>query len=266
MSANSFVRLLRVLGELLFPRGAFALVSCFLSWPSMAASPCGAPPDRFSVLLQRVGLVAPVVTPEVIDLVVDFTPGSSGTPEHYDVALRTSLAVVAAGVGQVRVFLVDDDGATIAGTYQAQVFRGHGRGARAQHQQEQLAQGLAALGPLRERLVPQRGRYSRLALALSKVAVETTPCGHRTILFLTDAREFSGRAREFTGRGGWDLECGIMPSPPLFLRWLDREHLLMPASLQHTTVIFSPARMEPVDHKRCGSTTPLRYERIKAPL
>jgi len=100
----------------------------------------------FSVLLQRVGLVAPVVTPVMFDLVVDFTPGSSGTPENYDAALRTSLAVLAAGPGQVWVFLVDDDGATLAGTYQARVVHGHGRRSRAPHVQEQLAQGLTALG------------------------------------------------------------------------------------------------------------------------
>jgi hypothetical protein len=191
----------------------------------------------------------PPATPLMIDELCDGSRGSSCTEATLTEVLRPALAAAAARPGStVRVWV---QGADIESTRSICAVtsskpRRAGRRAIRDFDVRWIAKSSEEiLATVR----PQLGvhvRRSPIAEAITRVAMAPAPPeAERWIVAVTDGLEVSGFG---------DFECARLPHSAQFVRSLQREHLLGPASLAAIRVRMCHLDLAPVDGRRCPMT------------
>lgn len=218
-----------------------------------------APPgiaERLGDAAVALGLLEHPTPPLRVDVLVDATVHSPGSPAGFMAALAAVVPPLVATLGTLRVWQLTDDGAALLGGFQAAPTSQVGTPARRRHLAIEQQRALSVLGGMREQFTRTQGVASPLCAALSMIGAETTPPGRRHIVLLSDLAEYSNSGLRM------DWECPPLPSLVVVARWLDTNHYLRPGSLQNVRVHATLFRA--VANPRCPTNVLSHHEQLQA--
>lgn len=196
------------------------------------------------------------VRPMVVDVLDDYSIGSTGTAEHLAAALDPALRLVGARSGRVRLWMLGTSGASLSpiGEQVAPSLIGRRNKQRARVVEEWItsagryfsvaAAPTFAAPPLKK---------SPLAEAISAIGLYDAgvPSAERLLIVLSDARETAVQ----------NFECGALPTAGRWMAALDKKGALQADTLTGVAVRFAFFSMPTV----AGCPTDLRRQRdVKA--
>lgn len=168
------------------------------------------------------GLRERVVVPVAVDVVLDPTLDAPGRVATWDATSAVVLPVVMSSMGLLRAWVVTPEGAVLVASYVPQPNTRPGTPARIAYEKAERARAVEVLNPVAVFLHRPAGARSPLFAALTTVAAETTPNAQRHLVVVSDGLEYD--------RIDW--ECQPITPLPTLTRLLDREHYLLPGSMQ----------------------------------
>lgn len=229
----------------------------------------GAMPDTRRTIVgacRTIGLAAAEPTPpEWVDLIIDASPGSSGTLEHVEQTLDVLLPHLASAPGSVlRVIIQGTRGvdATMIGTVTSTAPTRSNRKAKQAHAKQFVATSRELLlQAIQSTITPTEvPRASPIVETIGWVALLSRPLGvaanaSRRIVLITDAREVSPAFGDF--------ECGTLPTSAVFLALLRTHDVLHPGVLAGADLHFTFTEPHPVARKKCPAMTVARIKGIQ---
>ncbi len=193
---------------------------------------CDAPPD-------------PTVA---IDVVCDSSLGSTCTKEAIAETLENTLPLIAQRSGStLRLWSMSGtvDGVVTLGIVTSPETSPAAR-AKKREQDAFVKAAKARLLLNADAAFVRPAAQSPIADTLARVLMATSGDERRTIVVISDMREFQS--------GRYDFECGPLPSPEAFTKRLIGEHVLAPEGMKHLGVAFTYVGVPPVDRRRCPAT------------
>lgn len=213
---------------------------------------CGgdpAEPSVFTRTARAVGLADEPPPPTItIDVACDASNGSTCTAESLDATLVRVIRVTADRPGsEVRLWMIGPTLATtkVIATVSCDVSRNGNaktkRAAAARYVESARAYLTKAAQPY---LTEAERGGSPLSEALTLIALAGVRTDHRLICLISDGLEVS--------KIGGDLECADpLPTPSMFVKALQREHVLPAGSLTDVKVLFMFMTITAIDRTGC---------------
>lgn len=211
--------------------------------------------DKSAHALEHAAGISDVVgDPEVVDLLVDATEGSVGTPQNLSAQLDAVLPVLARRSGVLRLWLLRDVESTVV-VDTVSFARAQSSNTHVQDR-ERTAKVAAAREHLLHAFEAASGeapRRSPLFGAVTRIGMTASPYRGRKILLISDLRI------EEPGVASW--ECAPRDAERV-LPALDRERLLLPNSLRDITIIAAFFDIAPAP--KCHDTIAKHLELMDA--
>ena len=202
-----------------------------------------------SLILTDLGLSDEPLKPVTLDLLTDFSEGSSGSLGNVDSTLDRVLPFVAERPGsQVRLWILGSTvgETTLIASREVEGSKKHSPKARRAYVESFSRTTRELFLTAAEAALRFRQNRSPLLESLTKIGFAGSPGGaQRVIILITDSREFSNWA---------DFECDNPPETESFLEKLHNESVLSPGSLDGAQIYFSFTTMGEIAKGRCRLT------------
>lgn len=223
----------------------------------LVLSGCGDAPRKVlasaSDAAAEFGLRQRVVVPVVVDVVLDPTLDAPGRVATWDATREVALPVVLSSMGFLRAWVVTPEGVVLVASFTPQPNTRPGTPARIAHEKAERSRAATVFQSVAVFLQRPAGARSPLFAALTTVVAETTPSNAlRHTVLVSDGLVYDQV----------DWECLPITPLPALVRFLDREHYLLPGSMQQVRVHWTYFRTTRTP--RCPGHAQVRQDDVTA--